>query len=100
MQFVLDDAPRVTRTMAGLRGDPVNVGLIGTKEEIVAAMFAAKWWPAAPITVKNSLKLARSVVMHRPDETAPVSNLYFLVSGWEGNASAGRKHLFLREILG
>jgi hypothetical protein len=73
---VLDDVPRVTRTMAGIHGDPVNVAMIGTKEELVAAMLVAKWQPADPITFKSSVKLVQSVVLHRPDETAPVSNLY------------------------
>lgn len=72
----LDDAPRVTRTMTGIHGDPVNLGLIGTREEIVAAMLAAKWQPADPITFTSCVKLVQSFVLHRPDETAPVSNLY------------------------
>lgn len=72
----LDDAPRVTQTKLGIHGDPVNVALVGTKEDVIAAMLAAKWQPADPITFKSSLKLAKSVVLHRPDETAPVSNLY------------------------
>ena len=72
----LDDAPRITRTMTGIHGDPICVGLIGTKEELIASMLAAKWQPADAITFKSSVKLGRSIVLHRPDETAPVSNLY------------------------
>ncbi len=72
----LEDAPRITRTMTGIHGDPICVGLIGTKEEIIAAMLTAKWQPADAITFKSSVKLARSIVLHHPDETAPVSNLY------------------------
>jgi hypothetical protein len=73
---VLDDMPRVTKTMAGIHGDPINVGLVGTKDELIMAMLTAKWQPADPITFKSSVKIIRSVVLHRPDETAPVSNLY------------------------
>ena len=47
--------------MTGIHGDPVNVGLIGTKDELVAAMLAAKWQPADSITFKSSAKLVRSV---------------------------------------
>jgi len=75
----LDDAPRITRTTTGIHGDPVNVGLIGTKEELVATMLAARWQPADPITLTSSVKLVQSVVLHQPDETAPVSHLYL----WE-----------------
>lgn len=74
--FALDDAPRVTLTKQGIRGDPINVAVIGTKQELIAAMVAANWQPADPITFKSSVKLVKSVVLHRPDETAPVSNLY------------------------
>ncbi len=94
----LDDAPRVTRTMTGIHGDPINVGLIGTKDELVAAMLAAKWQPADPITFKSSAKLVRSVVLHRPDETAPVYNLYLwkrnedLAFEQEVGKTASRRH--------
>jgi hypothetical protein len=72
----LDDAPRISSTKLGIHGDPVNVALVGTKEELIAAMVAAKWQPADPITFKSSVKLVKSVVLHRPDDKAPVSNLY------------------------
>jgi hypothetical protein len=75
-QSALDDAPKVTLTTTGIHGDPINVGLIGTKDELIAAMLAAKWQPADPITFKSSAKLVKSVVLRRPDEKAPVSNLY------------------------
>ena len=76
IQSALDDTPRVTRTTTKMRGDPINVALIGSKDELIAAMIAAKWQPADPITFKSSAKLVKSVLLHRPDETAPVSNLY------------------------
>ena len=76
IESALDDAPRVTLTTTGIHGDPINVGLIGTKDELIAAMVAAKWQPADPITFKSSAKLVKSVLLHRPDEKAPVSNLY------------------------
>ena len=76
IESALDDAPRVTLTTTGIQGDPINVGLIGTKDELIAAMLAAKWQPADPITFRSSAKLVKSVLLHRPDETAPVSNLY------------------------
>lgn len=69
-------APKVTRTALGLPGDPINVGLVGTKDELVTAMLAARWQPADPITFTSSVKLVTSVVLHHPDETAPVSSLY------------------------
>jgi hypothetical protein len=62
--------------MTGIHGDPINLGLIGTKEELVAAMLAAKWQPADPITFNSAVKIAKSTVLHSSYETAPVSSLY------------------------
>ncbi|MGO9109036.1 MAG: LssY C-terminal domain-containing protein [Thermoguttaceae bacterium] len=98
VQSALDDAPRVTVTKTGIQGDPINVGLIGTKDELIAAMVAAKWQPADPITFKSSVELVKSVVLHRPDETAPVSNLYLwnrkedLAFEQEVGKDASRRH--------
>ncbi len=69
IQSALDDAPRGTLTTTGIHGDPINLALIGTKHELIAAMLAAKWQPADPITVTSSAKLIKSVRDRRvPDE--------------------------------
>lgn len=72
----LATAPFVTRTAAGIPGDPINVALVGTDAEIVAAFMAAGWHPAQPITLPSGLGIVESVLLQRPDPTAPVSNLY------------------------
>jgi LssY C-terminus len=72
----LADAPKTTLTSQGIPGDPLNVGLIGSEEEVVRAMHAAGWSPADPITLKSSVRIATSVVFKRPDPDAPVSGLY------------------------
>ncbi|MGB8639355.1 MAG: LssY C-terminal domain-containing protein, partial [Pseudolabrys sp.] len=40
----------VTHTSQGIPGDPINVGLVGTREDVLCAMHAAGWYPADPIT--------------------------------------------------
>ncbi len=45
----------VTSTAQGIPGDAINVGLIGTREDVVSAFHAAGWYPADPITLKSSL---------------------------------------------
>jgi len=72
----LYDVPGITRTATGIPGDPINVALVGTKEELVKAMLAAKWFPADPLSLKSSLEIAVDAVFKRPDPDAPVSNLY------------------------
>ena len=94
----LDGLPKVTRNADGIPGDPINVGLVGTKAELIGAMLAAGWRPADPITLRSSLEIAASVVLDRPDPDAPVSPLYLfgrkqdLAFEQEVGRSADRRH--------
>jgi hypothetical protein len=72
----LEDLPGITYTGAGIPGDPLNVALIGTKEEVLQILLLAKWHPADPLTFHSSVKIAVDSVLKRPDEQAPVSHLY------------------------
>jgi hypothetical protein len=67
----------VTKTGDGIPGDPLNVGLVGAKADVVCAMHAAGWYPADPITLKTSLEIIGSVLLDRPYRDAPVSHLYY-----------------------
>jgi hypothetical protein len=67
----------LTQTAQGIQGDPINVGLVGTSDDVLCAMHAAGWYPADPITFKSSLKIIGSVVLDRPYRDAPVSNLFY-----------------------
>ena len=73
----LDGKPMVTHTSVGLPGDPINVGIVGDQDDLVAAMHAAGWHPADPVTLKSSMKIIGSVVLHRSYEDAPVSPLFY-----------------------
>ena len=92
------DAPRVTVTAQGIPGDPLNVGLVGTKAGLVRAMADAGWNAADPVTLRTSLEIAGSVLAGRPYRDAPVSPLF--VFGREqdlafekpAGASAKRRH--------
>jgi hypothetical protein len=72
----LEDIPKITHTASGIPGDPLNVALIGTENEVKKIMLAAKWYPADPLTLKSCLEIAEASVLKRPYEAAPVSNLY------------------------
>ncbi|WP_437205508.1 LssY C-terminal domain-containing protein [Planctomicrobium sp. SH664] len=72
----LDDIPGITTTKSGIPGDPLNVALIGSEEDVIRLMIKAGWYPADPITLKSSLKIAADTVFRRPYDDAPVSSLY------------------------
>jgi hypothetical protein len=69
--------PMVTVTANGIPGDPLNIGLVGTKEEAIRALAAAGWYPADPVTLKTSIEIAGSVLFDRPYREAPVSPLFY-----------------------
>lgn len=73
----LGSFPMVTRTGADIPGDALNVGLVGSKEDILRAMQAAGWFPADAITLRSSIDIVGSVVLDRPYHDAPVSPLYY-----------------------
>lgn len=72
----LPDVDRVTHTSDGHPGDPVNIALRGSEQQVVKAMLAAGWTPADPVTLASSLRIAVDTVMRRSDDSAPVSPLW------------------------
>jgi hypothetical protein len=72
----LERAPRHTTTARGHQGDAVNVAFIGTEEELHRTLAAAGWYAADPITLATSVRIAADVVLRKPYDHAPVSDLY------------------------
>jgi len=98
--------PTLTQTAQGIHGDPINVGLVGTKDDVLCAMHAAGWDPADPITFRSSLKIVGSVVLDRPYRDAPVSNLFYQGKREDlafekpsGNSADRRHHVRFWEAL-
>lgn len=65
-----------TRTSDGLLGDPVNLALMGDEEQLHAAMTAAGWVRADPVTLRSSLRIVTSTLSRRSYHEAPVSPLF------------------------
>src|SRR5262245_18242234 len=101
-QPALAATPKVTLTALNVPGDPLNVALIGSQDEVIRALLAAKWAPADPITYRSALRIAASVVFRRPDPDAPVSNLFLFGRRQDlafekeiGKSAAQRNHVRL-----
>ncbi|WP_298374527.1 LssY C-terminal domain-containing protein [uncultured Bradyrhizobium sp.] len=73
----LSHRPMLTATAQGIPGGPINVGLVGSREDVVSAFHAAGWYPADPITLRTSAEIVGSVLFDRPYKDAPVSPLFF-----------------------
>ncbi|MBD3942173.1 LssY C-terminal domain-containing protein [Microbacterium sp. NEAU-LLC] len=65
-----------TRTSDGLLGDPVNLAFLGTGEQIQAALAAAGWTRADPVTLGSSWRIIASTLTRRSYDEAPVSPLF------------------------
>ena len=65
-----------TRTSDGLLGDPVNLAFQGTGEQIRAALEAAGWTRAEPVTLGSSWRIVASTLTRRSYDEAPVSPLF------------------------
>jgi hypothetical protein len=72
----LPDVDRVTHTSDGHPGDPVNIALEGSQEEVIKAMTRSGWYPADPVTLESSARIVADTALRRADVTAPVSPLF------------------------
>ena len=73
----LTHMPMVTTTKQGIPGDPINLALVGTREEILAVMKAAGWSLPQPISWRSSAKIVGSVALRHSYLFAPVSSLFY-----------------------
>ncbi len=64
------------KTREGLLGDPVNIALRGTEEQIHEAMARAGWHRADDMGLTSALRTVRGTLLRRSYPGAPVSRLY------------------------
>lgn len=72
----MESFPKKTNTANGIPGDPLNIALVGTEDEIINAFLLTDWSPADTITFSTSRKIAWSVLAQKSYPSAPVSNLF------------------------
>jgi hypothetical protein len=73
--------PSFTTTGDGLPGDPVNLALIGTFEQLRSAFAAIGWSEADQLGLASSWRMVRAFVFKSPYPTAPFSTLYLFGRG-------------------
>jgi LssY C-terminus len=73
--------PRYTITGDGLPGDPVNLVLIGTLQQLHAAFASAEWSEADRLGPASSWRMIRAFLFNSPYPTAPFSTLYLFGRG-------------------
>jgi hypothetical protein len=68
--------PSYAITGDGLPGDPVNLVLIGTLQQLCDAFAAAGWSTADGLGLASSWRMVRAFLLNAPYPTAPFSTLY------------------------
>ncbi len=72
----LAGVPKRTLDAKGHLGDPVNVAIVASDSELTTAMRLAHWTRADSLSLRSDFGIAKSVLLDRPDSTAPVSSLF------------------------
>ena len=73
--------PSYTITGDGLPGDPVNVALVGTVQQLRSAFANLGWSEADRLGLASSWDMIRAFVFNSPYPTAPFSTLYLFGRG-------------------
>jgi LssY C-terminus len=73
--------PSYTITGDGLPGDPVNVVLVGTLQQLRDAFAALGWSGADRLSLASSWGMVRAFVLNAPYPSAPFSTLYLFGRG-------------------
>ena len=73
--------PSYTITGDGLPGDPVNLALVGTLQQLRAAFATLGWAEADRLGVASSWRMVQAFVLNSSYPTAPFSTLYLFGRG-------------------
>lgn len=73
--------PSYTITGDGLPGDPVNIVLVGTRQQLRDAFAALGWSGADRLGLASSWGMVRAFVLNAPYPNAPFSTLYLFGRG-------------------
>jgi hypothetical protein len=73
--------PSYCITGDGLPGDPVNIALVGTLQQLRAAFAALGWSEADRLSLASSWRMVRAFAFNSPYPTAPFSTLYLFGRG-------------------
>lgn len=71
-----DHLPLYCVTPDGFASDPLNIGIIGTRRQLINAMEQAGWYVADARSPRNMIREALSTVYDWSYPNAPVSHLY------------------------
>ena len=72
----LKNTPGLTFTGDGHPGDPINIALVGSEEDMASILRDSGWYPADSLNLRSDIRIAADTVLSRPYKDAPVSSLF------------------------
>jgi len=76
--FPTHHLPLYSITPDGFASDPLNIGVVGTRQQLIDAMQAAGWYLADQRSLNNMFRAVMSTLFRWEYNKSPVSNLYLL----------------------
>ena len=76
LQNMLSGAPQRVQSKSKKPGDPLNLIIVGSQEQILAAFKQAGWSEAGKLGTKSAVGTVRAMASDNGLENAPVSQLY------------------------
>ena len=74
--FPAEHLPLYCVTPDGFASDPLNIGIIGSRQGLIGAMESTGWHVVKPTTPRTILRMIFAILMKRPYPGTPISNLY------------------------
>lgn len=74
--FPADHLPYYCVTRDGFASDPLNIALLGTRQELIDTMTAAGWHMADKLTLRTAFRMGLSTVYNWNYPRGPVSSLF------------------------
>lgn len=71
-----DHLPVYCVTPDGFASDPLNIGVIATRRQLLNVMQQSGWYLADPHTIKNLIRFVLTIIFGGEYVNAPVSNLF------------------------
>jgi hypothetical protein len=98
--------PLYCTTPDGQACDPINVGIVATRNELVELFRQAGWYQADPRTLPNMLRFVAAVVLKQAYPEAPFSKLFLFGRGQDigfelsvGDSPRHRHHVRLWGVI-
>ncbi len=63
-------------TPDGFASDPINIGLVGSRKQLISAMETAGWHVIQPTTPRTVARMVWAIIFRRSFPGTPISNLY------------------------